>query len=106
MGVKRWSWSWRIRAPGRSKGTGGRTGCGGGTISRVMPPAKRTFESPCAHGSPCVRSCCLDEADVCMGCGRSLQEILQWHAASPEEREAIKAAAKLRMDERRARQRW
>jgi predicted Fe-S protein YdhL (DUF1289 family) len=41
-----------------------------------------------------------------MGCGRSLQEILQWHAASQEEREAILVAARLRLDERRARQRW
>ena len=41
-----------------------------------------------------------------MGCGRSLQEILRWHAAAPEEREAILAAAKLRLEERRARTRW
>lgn len=39
--------------------------------------------------SPCVRSCCLDSADVCMGCGRHLQEILQWHRASDSERETI-----------------
>jgi len=53
-----------------------------------------------------VRNCCLDEADVCMGCGRSVEEIIAWHAASPKEREAILAAAKVRLDERRARQRW
>jgi predicted Fe-S protein YdhL (DUF1289 family) len=41
-----------------------------------------------------------------LGCGRSLQEILRWHAASSEEREAILAAAKLRLDEIRARRRW
>jgi len=56
--------------------------------------------------SPCVRDCCLDEAEVCMGCGRSLQEILRWHAAPHEEREAILAAAKLRLEEHRARRRW
>jgi predicted Fe-S protein YdhL (DUF1289 family) len=49
-----------------------------------------------------VRDCCLDEAEVCMGCGRSLQEILRWQAASPEERETILAAAKLRLEERRS----
>jgi len=54
--------------------------------------------------SPCVRNCCLDEADVCMGCGRQLQEILGWHAASGEEREAILAVAKTRLAERRERQ--
>ena len=55
--------------------------------------------------SPCVRDCCLDEADVCMGCGRTLQDILRWHAAPDEEREAILVAAKARVAERRAR-RW
>jgi predicted Fe-S protein YdhL (DUF1289 family) len=56
--------------------------------------------------SPCVRDCCLDENEVCMGCGRTLQDILQWHAASDEEREAILLAAKARVAERRARRRW
>jgi predicted Fe-S protein YdhL (DUF1289 family) len=56
--------------------------------------------------SPCVRDCCLDEAEVCMGCGRELQEILRWHAAPDEERESILAAAKLRLAERVARRRY
>ena len=51
--------------------------------------------------SPCVRDCCLDEADVCMGCGRTLQDILRWHAASDEEREAILVAAKVRVAARK-----
>ena len=55
--------------------------------------------------SPCVRDCCLDENEVCMGCGRTLQDILRWHAASDEEREAILAAARMRVAERKAR-RW
>ena len=55
--------------------------------------------------SPCVRDCCLDEHDVCMGCGRTLAEILRWHAASEEEREAILVTARARVAERRAR-RW
>ena len=28
--------------------------------------------------SPCVRNCCLDSNDICMGCFRSLAEITQW----------------------------
>ena len=36
--------------------------------------------------SPCVRNCCLDEVDVCLGCGRLLAEILRWHAADADER--------------------
>ncbi|RYY03336.1 MAG: DUF1289 domain-containing protein [Gammaproteobacteria bacterium] len=32
--------------------------------------------------SPCVRNCCLNEDDICLGCGRSLREITRWGAAS------------------------
>ncbi len=28
--------------------------------------------------SPCVKNCCLDESDICLGCFRSLTEIMQW----------------------------
>lgn len=28
--------------------------------------------------SPCIRNCCLDNNDICMGCFRSLNEIMQW----------------------------
>ncbi len=28
--------------------------------------------------SPCVRNCCLNEYDVCLGCFRTLTEIKQW----------------------------
>ena len=28
--------------------------------------------------SPCVRNCCLNEEDVCLGCFRVLTEITQW----------------------------
>lgn len=36
--------------------------------------------------SPCIRNCCLDESDICLGCFRSLDEILQWGSATPEQR--------------------
>lgn len=39
--------------------------------------------------NPCVRNCCLDEAEVCMGCFRSLEEILAWHGATRDERQEI-----------------
>lgn len=39
--------------------------------------------------SPCVRQCCLDDANVCLGCLRTLDEILAWGAASNEERDQI-----------------
>ncbi|WP_075109527.1 DUF1289 domain-containing protein [Neptuniibacter pectenicola] len=39
--------------------------------------------------SPCVRNCCLDDNDICMGCYRSIQEIMQWTAMSDDERSVI-----------------
>ena len=42
--------------------------------------------------SPCVRNCCLDpESGWCMGCGRTIEEITGWMAASSDERRAILA---------------
>jgi len=45
----------------------------------------------CEVASPCVRSCCLDNADICLGCYRSLDEILSWSKAPAEEKRAILA---------------
>jgi predicted Fe-S protein YdhL (DUF1289 family) len=39
--------------------------------------------------SPCIRNCCLDDDNVCMGCGRSLDEIVAWGTASPATKAAI-----------------
>jgi predicted Fe-S protein YdhL (DUF1289 family) len=36
-----------------------------------------------------VRQCCLDDEDICLGCGRHLSEILAWHSADPTQRRAI-----------------
>ncbi|RTE64760.1 DUF1289 domain-containing protein [Amphritea opalescens] len=44
-----------------------------------------------ATDSPCQRNCCLNEQDICMGCYRTLQEILDWHGSSTAEKEAILA---------------
>ena len=34
--------------------------------------------------SPCRRACTLDREDICVGCGRTLDEILEWSRASTE----------------------
>lgn len=34
--------------------------------------------------SPCVSKCSLSHTDICMGCGRSLEEIVSWSSASDE----------------------
>ena len=39
--------------------------------------------------SPCIRVCTLDDTDTCVGCYRSMDEILAWGGASDEERKAI-----------------
>lgn len=39
--------------------------------------------------SPCVRNCCLDEGDICMGCYRHIEEISQWSKASNADKQAI-----------------
>ena len=37
--------------------------------------------------SPCIRNCCLDSNDICMGCFRSLAEITQWTLVDEKTRE-------------------
>lgn len=56
--------------------------------------------------SPCVRTCCLDDNEICIGCGRSLGEITDWNEATPAEKRAIVERARLRMNVRRAKSDW
>jgi len=39
--------------------------------------------------SPCVRNCCLNKDDICIGCLRTLDEIKDWATVSEEAREEI-----------------
>ncbi|EGU49675.1 hypothetical protein VIOR3934_04784 [Vibrio orientalis CIP 102891 = ATCC 33934] len=48
------------------------------------------------YPSPCVRNCCLDGNDVCLGCFRTLEEILNWSHSSNVEKQAILAKCKER----------
>jgi len=50
--------------------------------------------------SPCVRTCCLDDDDVCIGCGRALAEIVAWGTAGDDERRAILERARARVARR------
>lgn len=47
--------------------------------------------------SPCRRQCCLDDHDQCLGCGRSLAEILEWGRADGPRRRQICQAAQQRL---------
>jgi len=55
-------------------------------MSQPLPPI----------ASPCIGVCRLDAAQVCTGCYRSIDEIVQWPGANPARKRAIVAAAKLR----------
>ena len=50
--------------------------------------------------SPCNRNCSLDEQDICIGCGRSLAEILNWQNATDQQRAEVLGLAKNRLGER------
>jgi len=50
--------------------------------------------------SPCVRNCCLDDDDVCLGCGRTIQEILAWQQGPDSERREIIARSRERLRRR------
>lgn len=39
--------------------------------------------------SPCVNICILNPDQICMGCGRSLDEITNWNKYTDEERSEI-----------------
>jgi predicted Fe-S protein YdhL (DUF1289 family) len=39
--------------------------------------------------SPCVRNCCLNEEDICLGCFRHLDEITAWHSMSELQKQQV-----------------
>jgi predicted Fe-S protein YdhL (DUF1289 family) len=47
---------------------------------------------------PCVRNCCLDDDDICLGCFRSLDEITGWGEANNQERVIILENARRRRE--------
>lgn len=65
-------------------------------------PERRKAQAPAesAVASPCVRNCCLDENDICMGCFRSLDEITGWGQAADSQRHEILERARRRKEQR------
>jgi predicted Fe-S protein YdhL (DUF1289 family) len=39
--------------------------------------------------SPCVNICALDDADICVGCQRTVAEITGWSRMSNDQRRAV-----------------
>ncbi|WP_309499881.1 DUF1289 domain-containing protein [Sulfurovum sp.] len=48
---------------------------------------------------PCIRRCCLNEENICLGCFRTFDDMRQWNKASIEEKQEM-----LNMAERRKRE--
>lgn len=42
-----------------------------------------------AVASPCVSICALDEHDICLGCQRSVDEIIRWSTLNDDERREV-----------------
>ena len=49
--------------------------------------------------SPCIRNCCLDNEEVCLGCFRTLHEIKQWTYLTDSEKQAVIEFANTRQKE-------
>lgn len=39
--------------------------------------------------SPCIRNCCLNTKDICVGCYRSMDEIMQWTQCDNKQKRLI-----------------
>jgi len=49
--------------------------------------------------TPCVNICLLDDAlGLCVGCGRTIEEIAHWATMSDRERRAIMAVLPVRIE--------
>jgi predicted Fe-S protein YdhL (DUF1289 family) len=48
--------------------------------------------------SPCVRNCCLNEDDLCLGCFRYIDEIVAWRSYSNEEKKQVTELCQQRRD--------
>jgi uncharacterized protein len=55
--------------------------------SRERPTAETSDES--RPPSPCIRHCTLDDNNVCLGCLRTLDEIIAWSGMSAAAQRAL-----------------
>lgn len=55
-------------------------------------------QSPVA--SPCIGVCQLDAQDVCLGCYRSVTEIIEWASLNPEQKKQVLANTEIRQQQR------
>lgn len=48
---------------------------------------------------PCIKKCCLNEDDVCLGCFRTFDDMCQWNKANIEEKTQMLKVAHRRKKE-------
>ncbi|MEI5637853.1 MULTISPECIES: DUF1289 domain-containing protein [unclassified Pseudoalteromonas] len=39
--------------------------------------------------SPCIRKCCLDDNDICLGCFRTLEQITGWTSFTDKQKRDV-----------------
>jgi len=45
---------------------------------------------------PCIRKCCLNEDEVCLGCFRTFNDMLVWNKASNQDKKEMLEKAEMR----------
>lgn len=48
--------------------------------------------------SPCIRHCCLDQNDRCVGCFRTIEEIVSWSSFSNVQKIKVLRECELRKE--------
>ena len=66
----------------------------------IRPPTKPSAANDDPAGSPCVGICRVDGRDVCVGCGRTIDEITQWSRSDAARRVQINELAAERRRQR------
>jgi predicted Fe-S protein YdhL (DUF1289 family) len=64
--------------------------------SGIRPPKPLYSNVSPAVKSPCISTCRLDEARVCIGCFRHVEHIREWRSADDQRRREICAEASAR----------
>ncbi len=72
----------------------------GPTLHRMANQSKITWVKPQKSTSPCIRLCTLDEEDICVGCGRTLDEIREWTSYDPQQQSQVLVRCRERMASR------
>jgi len=48
---------------------------------------------------PCIKRCCLNEEEICLGCFRTFNDMLLWNKATIEEKQEMLRIAEKRKKE-------